>query len=324
MPTSGDPLESHPRTGDTAMSDCVSSLAAGSPTPQEPGIAIRRILWACDFSSCALDALRWVLPIAKAYESEITALHVMPTVVPPGDQTASLADSALLQPHLHHEVAAALDRSVAAAIAAAVPVAVILREGKTAHEILETAERLPADLVVLGTHGRGAFERSVIGSVAEAVVGHARCPVITVPTPAVPVRGPGMPGSILWATDFSDHATAALPYAISIAAKGRAELILMHALQPHTLTNDGERVREGERRLRAVSTGSQVPERSVERIVAFGSASPEVLRIARERKAGLIVMGTHGSRDLHSILFGSTARRVIRDAPCPVLSLRRT
>jgi nucleotide-binding universal stress UspA family protein len=306
------------------MTDVVPSLAAGNPAPPETGIAIRRILWACDFSSCALDALRWVLPMAKAYESEITALHVMPTTVPPGDGTLSFTNPALSRPHLHHDVAAALDRYVAPAIAASVPTTVTFREGKPAREILDTAERLRADLVVLGTHGRGAFERSVIGSVAEAVVGHARCPVVTVPTPAVPVTRPGMPGTVLWATDFSHDATAALPYAVSIAAKGHADLVLMHAVEPDTRSNDHGRVGEGEQRLRQVSTGNQVPELNLERVVVYGSASPEILRIARERKAGLIVMGTRGSRTLHSILFGSTARRVIQDAPCPVLSLRRT
>jgi nucleotide-binding universal stress UspA family protein len=58
-------------------------------------------------------------------------------------------------------------------------------------------------------------------------------------------------------------------------------------------------------------------------LVAFGSTSAEIVRIARERNAGLIVMGTHGSRTLHSILFGSTARRVVRDASSPVLAVRR-
>jgi nucleotide-binding universal stress UspA family protein len=305
------------------MTKSIPSLEVGASTRPGAAIAIRRILWACDFSPGALDALRWVLPIAKAYQSEIVALHVMPTTVPPGDGMLSFTNPALLLPHLHHDVSAALDRDVAPAIAASVPARVTLREGKPVPEILGLAESLPADLIVMGTHGRGAFERSVIGSVAEAVRGRARCPVITVPTHAVPASGAGLPGTVLWATDFSAPATAALDYALSIAAESGADLVLVHAVEPDTLTDDSRRVREGERRLREIGTGD-VPGRNVERIVVFGSAAPEILRLARERKAGLIVMGTHGSRALHSILFGSTARRVIRDGPCPVLSMRRT
>lgn len=306
------------------MTESAPSLQVGIPVPPGAAIAIRRILWACDFSTGALDALRWVLPIAKAYQSEITALHVIPTTVPPGDGMLSLTNLALLRPHLHHDVSAAMDRYVAPAIAASVPITVTLREGKPVQEILDMAGSLPADLVVLGTHGRGALERSVIGSVAGAVLGRARCPVVTVPTHAVPASGVGMPGTVLWATDFSACATAALRYALSIAAQGGADLVLVHVVEPNTLTDDRGRVREGEHRLREVAAANQVPGLSPERIVVFGSASLEILRIARERKAGLIVMGTHGSRTLHSILFGSTARRVMRDAPCPVLSLRRT
>src|SRR6185503_2255581 len=116
---------------------------------------------------------------------------------------------------------------------------------------------LPADLIVMGTHGRGAFERSVIGSVAEAVLGRARCPVVTVPAQGVPSSAAGMPRTVLWATDFSAHATAALPYALSIAAKGGADLVLVHAVEPDTLTDDRERVREGEQRLHEIATGDQ-------------------------------------------------------------------
>jgi nucleotide-binding universal stress UspA family protein len=322
MPTQG---AVPPRADEAAVTESAPSLEARIRAPGDAAIAMRRILWACDFSTGALEALRWVLPIAKAYRSEITALHVIPATVPPGDGILSLANPVLLRPHLHHDVSAALDRYVAPAIAASVPATVTLREGTPIHEILDMAERLPADLVVLGTHGRGALERSVIGSVAEAVLGRARCPVVTVPAQAVPASGAEMPGTVLWATDFSVRATAALPYALSIAAKGGADLIFVHAVEPDPHSHGRERVGEGERRLREVAAANQLPgRRRPECIVVSGSASAEILRVARERGAGLVVMGTHGSRTLHSLLLGSTARRVIRDAPCPVLSLRRT
>jgi nucleotide-binding universal stress UspA family protein len=299
-------------------------VTSASTVPPDAALSIRRILWACDFSAGSRDALLWLLAIARHYQSQITALHVIPTAVPPGGGMLSISNPALLRPHLHHDVSAALDRWVAPAVAASVPTTVALREGEPVHEILGMAERLPADLVVLGTHGRGAFERSAIGSVAEAVLGRARCPVVTVPAHAVPASVTGMPGTVLWATDFSPHATAALPYALSIAAKGGAHLVLVHAVEPDRLPGEGQRVREGEQRLREVVTGDRGPGHNVDRVVPFGEAAVEILGIARERKAGLIVMGTHGSGSLHSVVFGSTARRVIRKAPCPVLSLRRT
>ena len=148
------------------------------------------------------------------------------------------------------------------------------------------------------------------------------CPVVTVPGQAVPGSDTGMPGTVLWATDFSSPATAALRYALSVAAKGGADLVLVHAVEPDGLGDERARVREGERRLREIVTSDQSPGSDVERVGAAGGASNEIVRIARESRAGLIVMGTHGSRTSHAILFGSTARRVVRDAPCPVLSVR--
>lgn len=302
------------------MREAVRSIAPSVRAAEGTEVAIRRILWACDFSACALDALRWVVPIGSVYGSEITALHVIPTTVPSRGML-TFTNPALLQPHLHGDVEAALRRYVAPAIAGSVPARVAVREGKAVAGILETAETLSADLVAMGTHGRGPLARSVIGSVAEAVIGRARCPVVTVPAPAAGAPGAGLPRTVLWATDFSSHATAALRYALSIAAKGGAGLVLVHAVEPAAVAADGGLLREGERRLRGVATGDRPPGRHVERVVVAGEAATEILRVAREREAGLVVMGTQGA-GCRSVLFGSTVRRVVRDAPCPVLSLR--
>lgn len=84
------------------------ALQESSSFGEAPGIALRRILWACDFSSCSAGALRFVIPLARAYGSDIPALHVMPTTVPPGAGAVSLTNTALLRPHLHHDVSLAL------------------------------------------------------------------------------------------------------------------------------------------------------------------------------------------------------------------------
>ena len=65
------------------MTDVVQWSGTGAPASLEAEVAFRRMLWACDFSTSSLDALRWIIPIARAYQSEITALHVIPTTVPP-------------------------------------------------------------------------------------------------------------------------------------------------------------------------------------------------------------------------------------------------
>jgi len=298
-------------TGDLGRGD-------SAPRPTAP-IALRRILWACDFSTGSLEALRWVLPLAGAHASEITAVHVVPTTLPARGGPLALANPALLRPQLHQEARAALTRYAGPAVAAGIATETAVREGNAVHEILELADRLPADLIVQGTRGLGALERSVIGSVAEAVIRRARCPVLTVPMDAHPANPPA-PAPILCATDFSPAALRALDHAAAIAARSGAELVLLHVLEPGWSLAGDDPKREAERLLSALAA-----ERGRARALTMtvsGTASQEILRVARDRKAGLVAMGRHGSRAFPSILFGDTARCVVRDAPCAVLTVR--
>jgi uncharacterized protein len=305
------------------MSHLLSVHAPGSSSDGgDPGLALRHILWACDFSGCSTGALRFAIPLARAFGSDITALHVMPTTVPPGVGAASLTNPALLQPHLHHDVSIALNRCVGPAAEASVSTRIALREGKPVEEVLALAESIPADLIALGTHGKRLFERSVLGSVAERILGRAHCPVLAVPTMARPTSG-GLQ-TILWATDFSSHAEGAQQWALAIARKSHARLLLLHVVEGDTLMTDAERVREAEERLQEPLAACREAGCPAEAIVVLGGASREVERIARERAVDLIVMGVEGPHAVHRLFFGSTTHRTVRDAPCPVLAVRRT
>ncbi|HBR22832.1 MAG TPA: universal stress protein [Nitrospiraceae bacterium] len=139
---------------------------------------------------------------------------------------------------------------------------------------------------------------------------------------------------ILFPTDFSEGSDTALPYAADMAKHYGAKLYLLHVIQdiagatasyvPHVsldeLYRDMEKNaakeidRYGIEELRGI--------KDIERIVVKGRPYEEILKFARENKADLIVIGTHGRRGLDRVIFGSTAEKVVRDAPCPVLSVR--
>jgi nucleotide-binding universal stress UspA family protein len=298
------------------------SLEQASAGAEAAVISLRRMLWACDFSACSANALGFVIPIARAYGSEITALHVMPAAAPASAGPLSFADPALLQPQLRHAVSMCLDRFVRPAIDAPVPIRVVLREGKPVPELLALAARLPADLLVLGTRGENASERTVLGSVAEPTLGRAPCPVLAVPTQAVPPSA-SLFKAVLCATDFSDHATRAWHHALALAARSAARLLILHVVEREALASRPQRAR-AELRLHDLVTEGRAAGCKAESIVMEGSVSRDVLRIARQRAADLIVIGTQGSRALHTHLFGSNALRVVREAPCAVLTVRRT
>lgn len=167
----------------------------------------------------------------------------------------------------------------------------------------------------MGTGGHSAFPRSV----AEKILGRARCPVLAVPAGALPLSE-SLFETVLWATDFSSHAALAHRYAVSIAVRTGARLLRVHAVEG----GDDERARKAGQRLQEAVTASREAGCEVEAIVTTARPSRSVLEIAREREAELIVMGVQGSHALHTLFFGSTARRVVRDPPCAVLAVRRT
>jgi len=137
---------------------------------------------------------------------------------------------------------------------------------------------------------------------------------------------------ILYPTDFSENAAAAWPYALHMAEQLGARVLLLHVTPgpypaPETFLS-AEQWREifaAHRREAEVQLGalaSTAPEVKAEILVTRGVPFLEIVRVAAERKADLIVMGTHGRTGLAHALMGSVAEKVVRMAACPVLTVR--
>jgi nucleotide-binding universal stress UspA family protein len=202
------------------------------------------------------------------------------------------------------------------------------------HEIVAQADRLPADLIVMGTHGRSGFQRLLLGSVTEKVLRTARPPVLTVG--AIPDVVPAANFAfkrILCAVDFSDCSLAALRYAASLAEPAGAELSVLSVVEWTPVGDDpllgppaelaGYRMAaEAKSRERLHKAVAEVAHNTVEEIVRSGTPHHEILRSAAERQSDLIVLGIHGRNPLDRMLFGSTAEPVVRRSTCPVLTVR--
>jgi nucleotide-binding universal stress UspA family protein len=202
----------------------------------------------------------------------------------------------------------------------------LTKEGDAAEEILRAAEDIGSDLVVLGTHGRTGLRRLVAGSIAEAVLRKARCPVLALRAQAVP-RGEEPTRVILHPTDFSNAAEASLKVARLLARDHGARLILLH-VAPIPVVLEGGMVEVdpgvGLDSLDAIRARIDGPDlkQPVEVRVERGSAAFEILRVAEEVGAGLVVMGTHGRSGVGRLLMGSEAESVLRHARCPVLVVK--
>ena len=140
--------------------------------------------------------------------------------------------------------------------------------------------------------------------------------------------------SILYPTDFSQGARAAMDYAVSLAMDYRARLILLYVIQdisiaewyvPSTIAADNlvEDMEKGARKEMekwAFEAREQV--KDIETLVIRGIPFVEIVKTAKEKDVDMIVIGTHGRTGIDHMLFGSTAEKVLRKAPCPVLTVR--
>ena len=135
----------------------------------------KSILVPVDFSPSSLGALQYALALARRQEARLTLLHVIEPLHP--DMLMDFTEAQRSRRATAHQHLNKLWESTRKAW---LRTGRELREGHPVDVITALAKRTRADLVVMGTHGRTGLKRALIGSVAERVVRHARCPVLVV------------------------------------------------------------------------------------------------------------------------------------------------
>lgn len=134
--------------------------------------------------------------------------------------------------------------------------------------------------------------------------------------------------NILHGTDFSEQSKSALTMACAIARDTRARITLVHVSPPpmasgevYAIITDSREVRQElrERLEQMVPAGSSIP---FDLVLVEGDPARQILRVASEKNCDLIVIGTHGRKGLTRMLMGSVAEEVVRNAECPVLTIK--
>jgi nucleotide-binding universal stress UspA family protein len=140
--------------------------------------------------------------------------------------------------------------------------------------------------------------------------------------------------SILFPTDFSEGSVQALPYAVEFAKKYSAKLYILHVIYdmakgsglyvPHVSMDQLYReIQDGAKKeLDNFGVEALSGMKNVERMVITGVPHHEIVEFANKNKIDIVVIGTHGRTGIDRLLFGSTAAQVVRNAPCPVLTVR--
>lgn len=141
---------------------------------------IERILFPRDFSDNSYAALDYATKLAELCKAELCLLHVVNSPI----QYDSFLLSSFQIDDIERKATSAKRQAmlnlIQTRIGEQVPVKVMLRRGVPFVEIIDSARKCKADLIVMGTHGRTGLRQMLIGSVAEKVMRHAPCPVMTV------------------------------------------------------------------------------------------------------------------------------------------------
>ncbi len=291
----------------------------------------RRILFPTDFSGPATAAWPYAVGVARRGGGALHLLHVVTPPLVEASGEGMLLPWAGLVDHVLAEAQGVLDELARSARALGIPTVTHTRSGEAASEIVAcaTAERI--DLIAMATTGRTGLAHVALGSVAERVVRHAGCPVLTVrhdpsPAPARLTLGT-LPRiqHILVPLDGSPLAEAALPSLIGLAKRHGAALRLLRVVHVNALRETGlaaaqiRVVHEAEAYLEGVARQLAANGVPVTPVVRYGETPEEILEDIRVQRPDLVAMSTHGRTGLSHLVLGSVAEQVLRASPEPVL-----
>ncbi|KAA0256263.1 universal stress protein [Acidobacteria bacterium ACD] len=302
-------------------------------------LRVKRVLCPVDFSPASYRALDHALLFTKWFQAGLHVLYVQHgTHLPPdrpGGRKPLVSEVSDYLPRLQVRLTKFAEPALRVS-RSDLPVELEVVEGDVVEEILDKVLVLPADLVVLGTHGHGGLHRLTLGSVAEKVLRRVTCPVLAVPPSAVEeVPEPLLFRTVVCAVDFSEASRGALRYAVELAREADAHLVVAHVLEglptddaplpPSDLgwVPDASARLKALEKLRAFVTHDRRDvEVSREDVVLTGKAWRALAAFARQREARLLVVGVHGHVPIGELVFGSTAHHLVREGPCPVLTIR--
>lgn len=288
-----------------------------------PVIQLQRILVATDFSKGARSALDYALGIARKFQSKVFLVHAIPSVV---SQYFSPEDAEEAIQKAKEFAAGEMRRLAEETGCADLIQTEILCCGAIWPQLQDFAKMNAVDLIVLGTHGRNATKKQLLGPVAEEIFRLAERPILTVGArPETAEVGREGVRRILYATNFKPHAERAAGLAYALEREQNAQLTVLHVVEePVDAPKAGHEIVEDfmvhrmKRGMPSVCVGNCEPTFQVR----FGDPAEEILALARAERSDLIVLGVRSGKLATGQLPSAVAYKLACQSPCPVLTVR--
>jgi nucleotide-binding universal stress UspA family protein len=287
-----------------------------------PRLLLKNILFATDFSPVSDKASSYAVALAQKYGSKIYVTHILPE---PQPGVAHPDEISRRDEQIRSEAERCLADFRSRDLFKRVSHEEILLQGDIVETLNATLPQKEIDLVVVGTHGRSGISELIMGSVAERIFRHVTCPVLTVgprcefaETHTINIE------RVLLATDLA-HGAHALPYALSLAEENDAHLLMLHVIQGTVMFEDvvpDEWSDKAKKNLREMLPANLELKYEPTFLTAVGTAAEEIVNVAVDERADIIVMGVHTGRSSASHVPWAIAHQVIGNAPCPVLTVK--
>jgi nucleotide-binding universal stress UspA family protein len=282
-----------------------------------PSAPFAKILVCTDGSPDSEGAITAALQLAKTTGSTIFLLEVLYYLAGYELQSPETLTPPVINLELMEAQEAGAKERLAAWQAKATTEGVTLepriRISSSAYEgILEEAGEVQPDLIIMGRHGYTGLARLLMGSVTARVIGHSPCNVLVVP------KGVTLSFErLLIASDGSPYGEAAWTAALSLAQRMGSALIGVSVA-----TSDGD-VPSATQVVRTLELEAEKQGISLDTMIPLGRPDEAIVKAAEFKQASLIVLGSHGGTGLKRLLMGSVAERVIGQAKCPVLVVKK-
>ena len=296
-------------------------------------VQFNKILCATDFSDYSNHTINYGVALAKEFGSRLIICHVIDLssvaiygefqLDPVGQQNRIIED--------------AQDQLEALTGDQPLDWEPLITVGKPADEILRTVEEENIDLVISATRGRSGLKRLILGSVTERMMLTLPCPLLVLRSPGHEFVSPADQAiklkKILVGCDFSPDSDQAFNHALSLAQEFEAELHLTNVIETPAQANmlesesaAAEKIKADYRNILSQKLKDLVPEEarnwcSPQTTILEGQPYEELASYAESNDIDMIVMGIRGHSLMKTLFLGSTTDRVVRRAPCPVLSV---